>query len=221
MSSALGLPPAVAVAFDCDGLLVDTETCWSIAEGQVFARHGMELTPALKAKLIGTTIEYTVAHMVELFERPGTEAMLLAEITDTVAEIIAEQAVAMPGAVELVTAVAGRVPVVVVSNSERRLVELALSKAGLSQQLPLIVAAEDVSHGKPAPDPYLRACELLEVSPSQVVAFEDSLVGVNAAKAAGLTVVGVPTVAQVGFVPDLELATLDDPPLRAWARSLG
>ncbi len=220
MSSALSLPPAAAVAFDCDGLLVDTETCWSIAEGQVFARHGMELTPALKAVLIGTTIEYTVAHMVELFERPGTEAMLLAEITDTVAEIIAEQAVAMPGAVELVRAVAGRVPAVVVSNSERRLVELALSKAGLSQQLPLIVAAEEVSHGKPAPDLYLRACELLEVRPSQAVAFEDSLVGVNAAKSAGLTVVGVPTVAQVGFAPDVRLATLDDPLLRAWAEGL-
>jgi HAD superfamily hydrolase (TIGR01509 family) len=216
----LSLPPAAAVAFDCDGLLVDTETCWSIAEGQVFARHGMELTPALKAVLIGTTIEYTVAHMVELFERPGTEAMLLAEITDTVAEIIAEQAVAMPGAVELVHAVAGRVPVAVVSNSERRLVELALSKAGLSQQLPLIVAAEDVSHGKPAPDPYLRACELLEVRPSQAVAFEDSLVGVNAAKSAGLTVVGVPTVAQAGFTPHVRLATLDDPLLRAWAQGL-
>lgn len=220
MSSVLSLPPAAAVAFDCDGLLVDTETCWSIAEGQVFARHGMELTPALKAVLIGTTIEYTVAHMVELFERPGTEAMLLAEITDTVAEIIAEQAVAMPGAVELVHAVAGRVPVAVVSNSERRLVELALSKAGLSQQLPLIVAAEDVSHGKPAPDPYLRACELLEVRPSQAVAFEDSLVGVNAAKSAGLTVVGVPTVAQAGFTPHVRLATLDDPLLRAWAQGL-
>jgi HAD superfamily hydrolase (TIGR01509 family) len=214
------LPPAAAVAFDCDGLLVDTETCWSIAESQVFARHGMELTPALKAVLIGTTIEYTVAHMVELFERPGTEAMLLTEITDTVAEIIAAQAVAMPGAVELVNAVSGRVPTVVVSNSERRLVELALSKAGLSQQLPLIVAAEDVSHGKPAPDLYLRACELLEVRPSQVVAFEDSLVGVNAAKAAGLTVVGVPTVAQVGFAPHVRLASLDDPRLRAWAAQL-
>jgi len=210
-----------AVAFDCDGLLVDTESCWSIAEGAIFARHGMAFTAEIKARFIGTTIDWTVARMAEWFDRVGEEALLKAELTETVAEVIADQAEPMPGAVELVHAVADRLPFAVVSNSERRLVELALNHAGLADIFEVIVAAEDVVNGKPAPDLYLRACELLAVAPTATLAFEDSLVGVNAAKAAGLTVVGVPTVPQDGFAPDHLFTTLADPALSAWARLLG
>ena len=215
------LPPgADAIAFDCDGLLVETESCWTEALVAMFAAHGLEFTGELKARLIGTTIDFNVAMMALWFERPGAEAALKVELTDTVAAVISARAEPMPGAVELVQAVAGRVPIAVVSNSERRLVDLSLARAGLTGAFEIVVAGEDVEHGKPAPDLYLRACELMGVAPARAVAFEDTLVGVNAAKAAGLTVVGVPTVVQEGFAPHIELATLDDPLVRAWARQL-
>lgn len=212
--------PVEAIAFDCDGLLVDTETCWTAAEATIMARHGREFTPEIKARFIGTTIDWTVARMAEWFDRVGEEVAIKAELTDTVAQIIADQAEAMPGALELVRAVQPKLPVAVVSNSELRLVELALQHGGFADVFEVIVPAEAVAHGKPAPDLYLRACELLGVEPARTLAFEDSLVGVNAAKAAGVTVVGVPTVTQEGFTPDHLLPTLADPELQAWARGL-
>ncbi|MCE1174988.1 MAG: HAD family phosphatase [Propionibacteriales bacterium] len=218
VTAVLGRP--AAIAFDCDGLLVETESSWTIAESAVFARHGLDYTEELKRQLIGTSIDFTVAAMATWFGRPGSEAELKAELTATVADVIAARAEPMPGAVELVGDLAGRLPLAVVSNSARHLVDLALGCAGLIDVLPVIVAAEDVLHGKPAPDLYVRACALLGVRPSQAVAFEDSLVGVDAAKAAGLRVVGVPTMPQVGFEPDLVVSSLADPAIVDWARQL-
>ncbi|MCE1174589.1 MAG: HAD family phosphatase, partial [Propionibacteriales bacterium] len=215
----LGLPRPAAIAFDCDGLLVETESCWSEALVAMFAAHGREFTPALKADLIGTTVDYNVELMAQWFDRPGAEAALKAELLATVAEVIGERAEPMPGAVELARWAAARLPVAVVSNSARHLVELSLARAGLTDVLTVIVAGEDVVDGKPAPDPYLRACELLAVAPAAAVAFEDSRVGVDAARAAGLTVIGVPTVVQDGFAPHVELASLTDPALIAWAQT--
>lgn len=208
----------VAVAFDCDGLLVETESCWTISEAAMLAAHGLEFTAELKASLIGTTIDFTVAKMAEWFGLPGQEARLKAELTERTAEVIADRAEPMPGAVELVQALSGRLPIAVVSNSARHLVDLALSRAELAGAFDFVVTAQDVVHGKPAPDLYLRACELLVVEPARVLAFEDSLVGVNSAKAAGLTVVGVPTVAQQGFEPHHLFTSLADPALASWAR---
>lgn len=209
-----------AAAFDCDGLLVDTEVCWTRAEAAMFARHGLAYTAEVKAQLIGTTMDWTVARMAEWFGTLGAEAELKAELGETVAEVIAADAVPMPGAVELVQALSGQLPLAVVSNSPRHLVELALTRAGLQDAFTVWVAAEDVVHGKPAPDLYLAACQRLGVDPAEVVAFEDSRVGVNAAKAAGLTVVGIPTVAQEAFEPHHLFDSLAHDSLVSWARQV-
>jgi len=214
------LPRPAGVALDCDGLLVDTEVLWTIAESEVFARRGWDYSEQIKAQFIGTTLEWTVQRMAELFGEPGNEPQLREEITTRVAEVIAARAEPMPGALELVTSLAGKVPMVVVSNSERRLVELSLGRAGLRDAVSGIVAGDEVEHGKPAPELYLKACGLLGVAASDVLAFEDSLVGVQAAQAAGVPVVGIPTVVQDGFAPDFLFGSLADPVLQAWAAAL-
>lgn len=214
------LPRPLGVALDCDGLLVDTEKLWSIAEGEVFARRGWDYGDDIKAHFIGTTLEWTVSKMAELFGEPGAEPQLRQEITTRVAEVIAAQAEPMPGALALVSSLAGKVPMVVVSNSERHLVELALGRTGLRGAIDGILAGDEVEHGKPAPDLYLKAGELLGHQPSELLAFEDSLVGVQAAQAAGIPVVGVPTIEQDGFAPDFRFGSLADPVLQAWAAAL-
>ena len=214
------LPRPHGVALDCDGLLVDTESLWTIAEREVFERRGWEYSGDVKAQFIGTTLAWTVSRMAELFGEPGSEAQLREEITTRVAEVITARAEPMPGALELVTALAGKVPMVVVSNSERNLVELSLGRAGLREAVSGIIAGDEVEHGKPAPDLYLKACGLLGLATADVLAFEDSLVGVQAAQAAGVPVVGVPTLTQDGFAPDFLFGSLADPVLQAWAAAL-
>ncbi|MCC6498168.1 MAG: HAD-IA family hydrolase, partial [Propionibacteriaceae bacterium] len=73
---------------------------------------------------------------------------------------------------------------------------------------------------KPAADLYLAACRLLGADPGASIAFEDTETGVAAARAAGMLVVGVPTLSPEGFPADLVVSSLADPRLLAWARSL-
>ena len=83
------------------------------------------------------------------------------------------------------------------SNSPHALVDASLRSAGLTGAFGAVVSAQDVDHGKPAPDVYLEACRRLDADPAGSVAFEDSPTGVAAARAAGLHVIGVPSLAGV------------------------
>jgi HAD superfamily hydrolase (TIGR01509 family) len=99
----------------------------------------------------------------------------------------------MPGAVALVRALAAAsVPLAVASSSPHDDIGPSLVAVGLDALLPVRVSGFDVARMKPAPDVYLRAIDLLGLSPSACVAVEDAQAGVEAAKAAGLSCVAVP-----------------------------
>jgi HAD superfamily hydrolase (TIGR01509 family) len=98
----------------------------------------------------------------------------------------------VPGAVEAVRRLAARWPLAVASSSPRELIELAIELAGLADAFGPVVSAAEVERGKPAPDVYLRACELLGTEPRQTVAIEDSGAGVGSARAAAMPVVLIP-----------------------------
>ena len=93
---------------------------------------------------------------------------------------------------------AERVPVAVVTSAFRVEVEPVLAGAGLSRYVSALVCADDVALLKPAPECYLRACDLLGVAPEDSLAIEDSEAGVAAAKAAGLRCAAVTTTMPVG-----------------------
>jgi len=86
---------------------------------------------------------------------------------------------------------AGRVPVALVSAALREEIEAVIGAAGIRDCFSVVVAQDDVARGKPDPEAYLRAAELLAVEPQELVVFEDTAVGVAAAKAAGAYVVGL------------------------------
>jgi len=206
-----------AVVFDCDGLLVDTETCWTRAETTIFAEHGHAFGPEQKKLVIGRTLEAAGVSMADHFGRPGEGPMLAARLHDLVAVELSAGADALPGARELVLSLRGRVPIAVASNSPRPFVEAALSSARLTALFTHVISVEDVVHAKPAPDLYLAACTKLGVSPDRSVAFEDSATGVASARAAGMFVVGVPSLPGVALDVDAVFASLTDPALTGWA----
>jgi HAD superfamily hydrolase (TIGR01509 family) len=217
----MGLPGvAEAVVFDCDGLLVDTESGWSRAEAAIFAEHGFGFGAEQKALLIGKTLEDGAAAMASYFGRPADAAQIADRLHELVARELAAGANALPGARELVAAVRERVPVAVASNSPRRFVDAALASAGLAFEFRQVFAAEDVSRPKPAPDLYLTACARLAVEPGRCVAFEDSRTGVASARAAGMFVVGVPSLAGVTLDVDAVFGSLADPALVEWAAEI-
>lgn len=87
---------------------------------------------------------------------------------------------------------AGRLPFAIVSGSPRASIDRTLAALGLEHHFPVIVGAEDYVHGKPSPEPFLRAAELLRVLPERCLVFEDADAGVQAAQAAGMEVVRIP-----------------------------
>ncbi|CAN5542764.1 HAD family phosphatase [soil metagenome] len=184
--------PLEAVVFDCDGLLLDTETHWSTAETTLFARYGKSFGRDHKLRMIGSSLQATGAILEELLEQPGRAA----EINDEMIELVEEAMVAsepMPGAADLVAELRGMIPVALASNSWRRLITVALHAAELTDSFDVVVCGDEVAHPKPAPDIYLETARLLNVAPERTIALEDSPNGVEAARAAGMFVVGIPS----------------------------
>jgi HAD superfamily hydrolase (TIGR01509 family) len=204
-----------AVVFDCDGLLVDTEPRWTIAETRLFARHGLPFGPEQKALLLGTSTVAAGEVMAGLFGLPGQGPELGADLLALAVEVISERALPMRGAVKVVELVSRRVPVAVASNSPRQLLNITLDRSGLTDSFPVSVAGDEVASAKPAPDLYLAACAALAAEPQACLAFEDSITGLRAAQAAGLRTVAVPSLPQ-DLRADLVIDSLTNPDLLAW-----
>ena len=187
-----------AVIFDMDGLLLDTETLWHTAEVELFRRHGGEFTWDDKMAVIGTSYDFTARYFADRLGLPRDRGRdLVTEMIELMHALVRREVDARPGAVELVARLREHgVALGLASNSPRFIVDDALATAGLGGIFETIVTSDDVEHAKPAPDIYLLACERLGVDPADAVALEDSASGVAAAKAAGLTCIGVPQFAE-------------------------
>jgi HAD superfamily hydrolase (TIGR01509 family) len=189
-----GLPDAVV--FDNDGLLLDTESVWTRAEQDLFVSRGAEFTPADKRELVGTSAEIAGSILERRLGEPGRAAELIEELNALVVAELEHGVEAMLGAKDLLEALKGRgTPIGLVSNSPLIFVQRSLEIVGFDQTFDVVLSAHEVAAPKPAPDPYLEACKRLRVEPGpNVVALEDSPTGVAAARAAGLTVIGVPSI---------------------------
>lgn len=185
-----------AVVFDNDGLLLDTESVWTRAERDLFERHELDFTPADKRELVGTSAEIAGAILERRLEQPGGAAELIEELNALVVAELEHGVEAMIGARGLLGRLKERgTPIGLVSNSPLPFVLRSLELVGFENHFDVVLSAHEVAAPKPAPDPYLEACRRLGVTPGPgVVALEDSPTGVAAARAAGLTVIGVPSI---------------------------
>src|SRR4051794_2784028 len=192
------MPPSLpdAVVFDNDGLLLDTESVWTRAEEDLFERRQLEFTPADKLELVGTSAEIAGGILERRLGEPGRAEDLLEELNALVVAELEHGVEAMVGAGELLERLREQgVPIGLVSNSPLRFVKRSIEIVGFEGHFDVVLSAHEVAAPKPAPDPYLEACRRLGVEPGRsVVALEDSPTGVAAARAAGLTVIGIPSV---------------------------
>jgi len=192
-----------AVLWDMDGLLVDTEPLWTLAEQELAVRLGGAFTADLKAAIVGTRLDVAVPLFLEHLGHEVTpEAVresagwLLARMV----ELFERPLPLQPGAAALLKAVddAG-VPQALVSSSFRVLVDAVLAHG--AGPFATTLAGDEVVRGKPDPEPYLTAAARLGVDPVRCVVLEDSPAGVASGEAAGCAVVAVPSVAGVVFEP--------------------
>jgi HAD superfamily hydrolase (TIGR01509 family) len=197
-----------AVIFDCDGTLVDTEPAWTHAERALFRRYHQPFSLDEKRRLVGASLPETGLILERLLDQDGRAKFLEEELHQLVKAELGRGVPPMTGVVSAVEELRTRVAMAVASGSPGDLVELCLRSARLDRAFEIVVTADDVANPKPAPDVYLKACELLKVAPDRAVALEDSPRGVASAHAAGLTVVGIPSVPGVPLDADVVLPVL-------------
>jgi len=186
-----------------DGLLVDTEPVWTIAEVELAEQLGGEFSPDLKAAIVGTRLEVAVPTILRWYGAPALPqdvARTSSWLLERMVQLFAERPLVLPGVLPLLGALrAAGVPLGLVSSSYRVLVDAVLAH-GIGP-FDVTVAGDEVTHGKPHPQPYLDAAGHLGVDPGRCVVLEDSPSGVASAEAAGCAVVAVPSVPGVVFDP--------------------
>jgi HAD superfamily hydrolase (TIGR01509 family) len=184
-----------AVLWDMDGTLVDSEKLWTIALHDTARRLGGTMSQAAREAVVGGDMARTLMTLFDDLGLPRDPTRMAdAErfIDARTAELFAGGLPWRPGALEALRLVDGLGwPTALVTNTGRALAEAALDSIG-REHFTVSVCADEVASGKPDPDPYLRAAELLGVAPARCLAVEDSPNGALAAERAGAAVLVVP-----------------------------
>ncbi|MDQ0994403.1 HAD family phosphatase [Streptomyces sp. V3I7] len=227
-----------AVVFDCDGTLMDSERHWQEARRRAFRDFGLQPPPGFAEQTKGVHYADCGRLMAEAAHKPELTAELTAALLDNFLALVTDAPVTMPGAVQLVRLLSGRLPLAVASNCPSEVVERSLERAGIRGCFQHVVVpftpsrrpdnrepaggqALETVRPKPWPDVYATAARLCGVRPRLTLAVEDSLAGVESAHRAGLRVLGVgPRPHDEGAVrADLWVPALHTPELLTWARS--
>ncbi|MDS0133159.1 MULTISPECIES: HAD family phosphatase [unclassified Amycolatopsis] len=189
-----------AVIFDLDGVLVDSERIWDEVRRAVVAEHGGTWREEATRALQGMSTPEWARYLVEELGARTTPAEIATVVVKRMAARYAAEPPLIPGAVDVVRQVSARWPVAIASSSPVILIKGFLDVTGLP--VGAAVSSEQVGAGKPAPDVYLRAAELLGVAPGDCAAVEDTTNGLRSALAAKMAVYAVPN---PHFPPDPEV----------------
>jgi len=205
-----------AVIFDMDGLLIDSEPLWREAEIAIFGSVGVRLTEALCHETTGLRADEVVRYWHTRFPWSGPSCELVTEqLLDAAQRLIVEHGSLMAGAKDVIADLHSQdAKLAIASSSPMRLIQAVVEKFAIGDYFSVLHSAEHELAGKPDPAVYRTTMSLLAADPIQCLAFEDSLSGVRAAKAAGAMVVAVPAQADAldpGFaVTDVVLKSLKD-----------
>ena len=204
------------VIFDMDGLLIDSEPLWYEAMQEVFAKQGVSLTKELASHTTGLRTIEVVSYWHRFFDWKNVSQEAIAdEIIDRVIDKILTTATLMPGTHQILSYFKTKgVKMGLASSSPMRLIKAALQHFELEHYFDGLYSAEREDYGKPHPAVYLACAHALGVSPLSCLAFEDSINGMIAAKAARMKVVAIPEHHNFSnpkyVLADLKLSSLAD-----------
>jgi beta-phosphoglucomutase family hydrolase len=181
-----------AYIFDCDGTLGDTMPLHYAAWRAALKEYNLDFPEDEFYALGGVPTE----RIVEILNERHGASMPVKETAHYKEELYLkgiDQILPIEPVVAVVHEVYGKLPIAVASGGHRRIVTRTLTCLGLLDKFEIIICAEDYRQGKPHPDPFLKAAERLGVAPERCLVFEDTDTGIQAAQAAGMQWVLVPT----------------------------
>ena len=184
-------PQIGAFIFDMDGTLVDSEDYSGRAIESLAAEQGLGPRPVERSRFEGVTWNEAEAAVVEVYpELTGKPlARKLQELFNDL--LLQEPPRLIGGAEQALTAASQAMPTALVSSSNRDTVQLLLGRRGLLDRFQVIICAEDCTRSKPDPECYLKAAQRLGCWADRCLVFEDSIVGLQAAGAAGLRTMAI------------------------------
>ena len=196
-------PAPAAALWDFDGTLADTEPLWIAAEYELVSSLGGTWSDEHAQQVVGNALIDTGSYLLDVIGRHDlTAAWVVDQLVDRVAVALRSGEIPWrPGALQLLGSFGDAgVPCALVSASYRVLLDAALAQlpAGAFRAS---VAGDEVSRGKPHPEPYLAACRQLGVDPLDCVVIEDSPTGAASGNAAGAFVLAVPHIVEVPQAP--------------------
>ncbi|HUW87810.1 MAG TPA: HAD family phosphatase [Candidatus Paceibacterota bacterium] len=181
-----------AILFDMDGTLVDTEPLWLVSETELMDEYDYAWTSQDQANCLGGPLDRVGEYMHDLAGKVESPEFFRDSLIARMAEKLHRGAVLMDGAAELLQVCAEfEIPVALVSASPRILVDAVLENLP-SHRFQVSVSSDDVVNTKPDPEGYLKSVDMLGVDIATCLILEDSLTGVEAARASGGFVVAIP-----------------------------
>ncbi|WP_114257277.1 HAD family phosphatase [Streptomyces sp. Go-475] len=200
----------ISVIFDLDGTLVDSEPNYYEAGRQTLAEHGVpDFSWADHERYVGISTQETVADWKERYGLRASVEELFSDKNRRYLELARTSTRAYPEMRAFVELLAAEdVPMAVASGSSPEAIEAVLSGTGLAALLPTVVSADEVAHGKPAPDVFLEAARRLGSDPADCVVLEDAAPGAAAAHAAGMRCIAIPYVPAQADAPEFATAGL-------------
>jgi HAD superfamily hydrolase (TIGR01509 family) len=188
------MPPFHLVIFDMDDTLVSSAPTWQQAERRLFRLLGHDYLPEVAQRYKGMNAWDVARTAHDILQPAGiTVAECQHAMRAYLLEAFAGPLEPMPGAGALLEALAGRVPLAVASGSPLEAIRGVLARFAWTDAFTWLLTSEDVPRGKPAPDIFLATAAAAGVDPANALVIEDSLHGVRAAKAAGMTCFVVPS----------------------------
>lgn len=190
-----------AVLWDMDGTLIDSEPYWMKSEGAFAKANNSTWTEEDGLSLVGMSLYDSSKIIKDRVGSPLEPEQIIEQLTDEVTAQLKQEILWRPGAKELLLLLRkNKVKTALVTMSMHRMAKEVVDSIGFDA-FDVIVAGDDVIHGKPHPEPYLKAAELLGVDPKDCVAFEDSISGLRSAEAAGTKAVGVRNIVEIPAQP--------------------
>ena len=182
----------VAVVFDLDGVIIDSEQVWDDVREAYVRERGGRWHEAAQAAMMGMSSPEWSRYVHEELGVPEPPEQINDEVVRRMLDRYRDDLPLLPGAVEAVRRLAAAFELAVASSSNRPLIEAVLETAAIAECFAVTVSSEEVARGKPAPDVYLEAARRLGVEPGDCAAVEDSANGLRSAEAAGMRVLAFP-----------------------------
>lgn len=183
----------LAAIFDWDGVLIDSSKHHEESWERLAREGGLHLPPDHFLKGFGMKNEAIIPDLLGWTHDPAEVRRLSLRKEELYREVIRERGISpLPGVPEFLTRLADAgIPCAIGSSTHRLNIETSLEMLGLRSRFRALITAEDVSRGKPDPEVFLKAAAAIGSAPADSVVFEDAPVGIQAALAAGMKVVGV------------------------------